>query len=119
MLTRCQSRSTGMFIYQGRSQTGYAGTEWIFLQPRKMGTTTISDASLLDRSTALGRILVTFDSDLLAEAHHRQQESLTFAGIIYVNVNRTSIGEIISDLELLALSSERDHLLGRVEYLPL
>ncbi|MDQ5825249.1 MAG: DUF5615 family PIN-like protein [Chloroflexota bacterium] len=89
------------------------------LTAQEDGTTTISDASLLDRATALGRVLVTFDSDLLAEAHRRQQESLTFEGIIYVNVNRTSIGEIISDLELLALSSEEDHLLGRVEYLPL
>lgn len=89
------------------------------LTAQEDGTTTVSDAALLDRATALGRVLVTFDSDLLIEAHHRQQASTAFLGVVYVNTNRSSVGEIIEHLELLAIASERDDLLGRVEYLPL
>ena len=89
------------------------------LTAQEDGTTTVSDAALLNRATALDRVLVTFDSDLLVEAHHRQQASMVFAGIVYVAANRSSIGEIINDLELLAIASERADLLGRVEYLPL
>ncbi|HEY0069057.1 MAG TPA: DUF5615 family PIN-like protein [Chloroflexia bacterium] len=88
------------------------------LTAQEDGTTTISDAALLDRATALERVLVTFDRHLLVEAHHRQQASIAFAGIAYIDANHSSVGEIINDLEILAMTSERDDLLGRVEYLP-
>jgi hypothetical protein len=37
------------------------------------GTTEMEDPALLDRATTLGRVLVTQDEDLLAEAAHRQR----------------------------------------------
>jgi predicted nuclease of predicted toxin-antitoxin system len=89
------------------------------LTAQEDGTTTISDAALLDRATALSRVLVTFDSDLLIEAHRRQQASIAFLGVVYVNTNRSSIGEIIAHLELLAMALDEGDLLSIVEYLPL
>jgi hypothetical protein len=37
---------------------------------------TLQDDGLLDRATFLGSVLVSFDDDLLAEAHRRQAEGV-------------------------------------------
>ena len=54
--------------------------------------TTLSDPGLLDRAMALGRVLFTFDEDLLAEATRRQHDGILFAGLVYARPLRTSIG---------------------------
>lgn len=41
---------------------------------REDGTAEWADATLLDRATQLGRVLVSQDADLLAEAVRRQRE---------------------------------------------
>jgi predicted nuclease of predicted toxin-antitoxin system len=38
------------------------------------GRAEVADPDLLDRATELGRVIVTFDDDFLAEAHRRQDE---------------------------------------------
>ena len=45
-------------------------------------TTRLPDPELLDRTSALGRMLVSQDEDLLAEAAQRQRAGLEFAGLI-------------------------------------
>jgi hypothetical protein len=47
--------------------------------------TRLSDPQLLDRAAALGRILVSQDQDLLAEAAHRQREAVDFIGLIFAH----------------------------------
>jgi hypothetical protein len=42
----------------------------------------LSDALLLDRATALARVLFSQDEDLLREAAQRQQQGVSFAGVI-------------------------------------
>jgi hypothetical protein len=83
------------------------------------GTTKLVDPELLDRATALSRVLVTFDQDLLAEASHRQAEGIEFAGVVYAHPLRVSVGVCIEGLELVALASAPDELANRVQYLPL
>ncbi len=80
---------------------------------------TLPDPSLLNRATELQRTLFTFDDDLLREAQRRQSEGLPFAGVIYTRFLKVSIGECISDLELLAKSGEPEDMLNSVEFLPL
>ena len=46
------------------------------------GTSDLNDARLLDRATELGRVLVSQDDDLLAEATRRQRQGQNFAGVI-------------------------------------
>ena len=82
-------------------------------------TALLADDALLDRATALGRVLVTSDSDLLIEAAKRQKHSSDFNGVIYAHPLRVPIGLWISDLELIAKSLELIDFMGRVEYLPL
>lgn len=80
---------------------------------------TLPDPSLLNRATELQRTLFTFDDDLLREAQRRQAEGLPFAGVIYTRFLKVSIGECISDLELIAKSGEPEDMLNSVEFLPL
>jgi hypothetical protein len=83
------------------------------------GTTQLADGPLLDRATALNRVLFTRDQDLLAEARKRQETARSFAGIIYAHQLRVTIGRCIGDLEVIAKVGEPNDLHNRVEHLPL
>lgn len=83
------------------------------------GAALLSDAELMDRATALNRVLLSFDGDLLAEAAKRQRENKAFSGLIYSHPLQISIGQTIKDLELIAKAAEPDDLRSRVEFLPL
>jgi len=79
----------------------------------------LSDTALLDRATALGRVLFTQDEDLLREAAERQQRREALAGVVYAHQLKVTVGQCIRDLELLAKVNEPDDCANRVEYLPL
>lgn len=81
--------------------------------------TTLPDAELLRRATALGRVLVSRDRDLLREARALQAAGTSFAGVIYAHQLRVSIGKCIEDLHLIAAALEPEEMRMRVEYLPL
>lgn len=83
------------------------------------GTSALDDPLLLERATALGRVLFTRDDDLLAEAALRQQTGQAFYGVIYAHQLRVTIGECIRDLEILALAGEPSDAIGQVIFLPL
>lgn len=80
---------------------------------------TLPDPALLDRATAIGRVLFTFDDDLLIVASQLQLESIPFAGIIFAHPLRVSIGTCVTDLGLLAKLAEPEDMANRVEFLPL
>ena len=82
-------------------------------------TTTLPDPALLDRTTALGRVLFTFDDDFLVEAAKRQTEGIPFSGIVYAHPSRISIGKCIEELTLIGLVGEKEDLINRVEFLML
>jgi predicted nuclease of predicted toxin-antitoxin system len=79
----------------------------------------LEDAALLDRATALGRILFTRDDDLLREGALRQKRGESFVGIIYAHQLNVSVGQCVIDLELVAKASDSDEWISRLEYLPL
>lgn len=79
----------------------------------------LSDIELLDRATALRRVLFTFDSDFLIEAKKRQEDNIPFAGVIYVHQLNISIGTCVKDLEKIAKGGQPEDLMNRVEFLPL
>lgn len=89
------------------------------LTAQEDGAREFGDADLLDRATALGRVLFTQDDDLLREAKRRQQTGETFAGVIYAHQLNVTIGQCIVDLELIAQASEPAEWINRTEYLPL
>lgn len=83
------------------------------------GASELPDPALLDRATILDRALFTQDDDLLAEATWRQINEIVFAGVIYGRQGDVSIGQCISDLELLMLAGVASDLDSRVVFLPL
>ena len=77
------------------------------------------DPDLLDRATALGRVLFRQDEDLLAEATKRQRGGIPFAGVVYAHQLYVTIGRCINDLELIAKLGNPDEIANRVQFLPL
>ena len=53
------------------------------LTAQKDGSRQLSDPQLLDRATALHRVLFTHHDDLLAEGARRQRVGIDFAGVIF------------------------------------
>jgi hypothetical protein len=82
------------------------------------GTTELEDPDLLDRATELGRVLISQDEDLLAEATRRQRGGQFFGGVIYAHQLGITIGRAINDLEILAQAGTAKDFANRVEYLP-
>jgi hypothetical protein len=83
------------------------------------GADRLPDADLLDRATALGRMLFSQDEDLLIEASYRQAAGIPFGGVVYVHQQRLSVGECIDNLEIVAKASDWAEMRNRVLYLPL
>jgi hypothetical protein len=89
------------------------------LRAQEDGTAEFEDSALLDRATELKRLLVTRDEDFLKEASQRQGAGLTFSGVVYAHQLYVAIGECVSDLEVIAKSSDANEWINRVEHLPL
>lgn len=77
------------------------------------------DSELLDHAGVLGRLVLTSDSDFLRLAHHRLSEGALFAGIVYLQVNRMTIGHAVDDLALIAECGSPEEFRSRVLFLPL
>ena len=79
----------------------------------------VDDDDLMDRATELGRVLVSQDTDLLAEANRRQKANLDFTGLAHSHPLEISIGVLVTDLRIVAEASDPIDWLNRVEFLPL
>jgi predicted nuclease of predicted toxin-antitoxin system len=82
------------------------------------GADRLPDPDLLDRATALGRVLVSSDTDLIIEARRRQHASVPFAGVVFVP-QALAIGLCVEQLELLAGAGEAQEFIDSLEFLPL
>lgn len=82
-------------------------------------TRQVDDEALLDRASALRRVLGTQDDDFLAIAGKRQAAGQQFVGTIYSHQRGPSIGQLIADLELLSHCARPEELASLVTYLPL
>lgn len=89
------------------------------LTAQRDGSAEFPDPELLDRASSLGRILFTRDQDLLAEAAKRLREGRSFATVVFARQLNVSIGQCISDLELIAKLGTPDEAKDQVVYLPL
>jgi predicted nuclease of predicted toxin-antitoxin system len=82
-------------------------------------STRLEDSLLLDRSTALNRVLFTMDQDFLRETAMRQRAQKAFAGVIFIEQAEASIGSTINDLELIAKAGEPEDMTNILLRLPL
>lgn len=77
------------------------------------------DPEVLDRATALARVLFSQDEDLLREATFRQRHGMGFSGVIYAHRAHASIRQCIEDLDYLAQVGIPEDFVDCVYYLPL
>lgn len=82
------------------------------------GTHQLRDPDLLDRATALGRVLVSSDWDLVIEARRRQHAGVSFAGVLFLP-QALAVGLCIEQLELLAGAGEAKEFVDSLMFLPL
>lgn len=81
------------------------------------GAHELDDPELLDRATALGRVLFSNDDDLVVEARRRERSGEEFAGVVFARQGRVPIGQQVEQLELIAKVSEPDELRDTVLFL--
>ncbi len=78
----------------------------------------MSDDDLLTRATALGRVLLTQDTDFLEIATRWQHHGVTFRGILFARQG-TPIGQLIEDAELCLTAMTADDFRNSLVHLPL
>ncbi len=86
---------------------------------REDGAARLAAEQLLERATALDRVLFGHDRDLPVLARRRLRAGRDFAGLIYVKQRRLTVGESITDLEIIAKVYEPDDMRNQIIYLPL
>jgi len=74
-----------------------------------------SDADILQRSTELGRVLVTYDEDFYAETSRCWASGEDFSGVMIIPSGTFSWGEAIRTLYLFAMTHDRIEFLNRRE----
>lgn len=79
----------------------------------------LDDNELLSRSTALGRVMFTFDIRFKAHAEDWQRQEKLFAGLAWGHPMRLTIGQIVLDLELIAKATDPPDWQNIIERLPL
>jgi Domain of unknown function (DUF5615) len=82
------------------------------------GTAELDDADLLKRARFLGRVLFTQDIRFKRLAEDWQRQGHPFSGLLFGHQLGATIGQLVGDLELIALASEPAEWLDRVDHLP-
>ena len=83
------------------------------------GGTRLEDVALLERATALQRVLFSQDDDLLAIARARQTMAVFSVGLIYGHQLAATMGKYVLDLEMICQVLNPEDMANRIEYLPL
>ncbi len=89
------------------------------LTAREDGADQRDDELLLERSAALGRFLISEDRDFSGITARWLREGRSFAGVANIPRQRLSVGQILDDLEPIALVEGRDGARNQLVYLPL
>jgi len=87
------------------------------LTAQEDGSHQLADLELLRRATQLGRVLVTYDDDLLAIASQFIQTGERFTGVIYASQRRIVIGRLADSLEVLCLAGLPSDFENRMTFL--
>ena len=89
------------------------------LTAQEDGLRNTPDSVLLDRATALGRVMFSMDAECLLQAMQRQLSSVSFPGLVFTHQRGAHIGDCVHELELVAKTCEPEDLANTVQYLPL
>lgn len=76
------------------------------------------DDELLARAHELGRVVFTQDIGFLVLAEQWQRQGRPFHGLLFGHQQRGTIGQYVSNLELIAIASDQDDWIGVIDRLP-
>lgn len=79
----------------------------------------LEDNALLDRTTTLDRVVVTYDDDFVREARRRQATDEHFSDVVYSPQSQVRIGLYVDHLEVVATAMTPEEMYNRVLFLPL
>lgn len=82
-------------------------------------TNELPDDELLELASSSSRVIVTFDIRFRVMAEDWIRKGRDFAGLVYVDSNRVSVGLAVSELELIAKVYEAEELKNQVKFVPL
>src|SRR5688572_16440378 len=82
-------------------------------------TNELPDHELLMLASSLSRVIVTFDIRFRVMAENWIRTNRDFAGLVFVNSTSMTIGQVVSELELIAKVYEPGELNNKVEFVPL
>jgi predicted nuclease of predicted toxin-antitoxin system len=82
------------------------------------GRSAAPDPLVIDRATALVRVVFTNDPDLIGEAHRRQVQSIPFTGVLFAH-QTTAVGICVRELEIVCTCSEPNEWVSMVQHIPL
>jgi hypothetical protein len=83
------------------------------------GFDSMPDVDILDRASYLNRVIVTYDHHFVIEANRRLDNGIYFYGVVYITDDKTLVGKLIEDLELIANVADHSYFNGKgIEYLP-
>ena len=77
------------------------------------------DERILERATALDRIVFSCDADFLELAADRLVRGVPFAGVVYAHQLQITIGQAVRDLELIARVLTADEIRNQIIHLPM
>ena len=79
----------------------------------------LPDEELLERATSLGRLIFTQDEDFLAIATDCQFSGKPFFGVAYSHQMAITVGQAVTQLELVCKVMTADELHNTILYLPM
>ena len=82
------------------------------------GADQLADDVLLERARTLGRLLFTQDIGFKAMTENWQRQGRPFAGLAFAHHLHATIGQLVRDLELIALATDPPYWANRIDYLP-
>jgi hypothetical protein len=88
------------------------------LTAQEDGWDTASDEALLMRAAELGRVIFTQDVLFRVLAQDWQRNQRPFTGLLFGPQLGGTVGEYVKDLEIIALASETEDWVNKVEFLP-
>ena len=77
------------------------------------------DERILERATALERIVFSCDADFLEMASNWWTRGHPFTGVVYAHQLHITIGQAVRDLELIARVLSEDEIRNQVMHLPI
>jgi len=89
------------------------------LTAQEDGSDQLADDELLKRSSSLNRVMFTNDVRFQALAEDWQRLGAAFAGLVYAHPMRCTIGQCVTDLEIIAKATDSPDWQGTVARLPL